>query len=318
MRRALRILGFDNRQVRVIPSDADFRLPVEGLRKQMDLDAREGLIPFCVVANAGTTNTGAVDRFEDIAALCKERRAWLHVDGAYGGLAVLCEEGKEALEGIELAHSITMDPHKWLFQPYASSCLLVRDQNTLKAAFRASADYLQDAEGDWNLWDYGPEMTRPFRALKVWLSLEVFGAGAFREAIAHGFRMARVAEEAIAGMEDWRVVTRAQMGIVTFRHEPADMKAAAVDDHNTNIAGECLRRGLAFVVTTRVRGRVVLRLCTINPRASEAAAAALPGSGRSGAGIGLSSLKMSTPYSGPAKARTESTTRCGCLAGSST
>ena len=270
VRRALRILGFDNRQVRVIPSGADFRLPMEALRKQMDLDSREGLVPFCVVANAGTTNTGAVDPLEEIAALCKERRAWLHVDGAYGGVAVLCGEGKEALKGMELANSIAMDPHKWLFQPYASSCLLVRDQKTLETAFHASADYLQDAEGDWNLWDYGPELTRPFRALKVWLSLEVFGAGAFREAIAHGFKMARAAEKAIAGMEGWRVVTPAQMGIVTFRHEPEDMKAAAMDDHNTNIAGECLRRGFAFVVTTRVRGMVALRLCTINPRTSEA------------------------------------------------
>ena len=274
VRRLLRFLGFDNKQVRVVPSGPDLRLPVDALRRQMDADARQGLLPFCVVANAGTTNTGAIDPLAEVAALCKERRAWMHVDGAYGALAVMCEEGKAALTGMELADSITMDPHKWLFQPYASSCLLVRDQRTLAAAFRTSADYLQDAEGDWNLWDYGPELTRPFRALKVWLSLEVFGAAALREAIAHGFELARRAEAKIARMAGWRVVTRAQMGIVTFRHEPKGKDAAAINAHNSAIAGECLRQGFAFVVTTRVHGQVALRLCTINPRTTEADIAA--------------------------------------------
>lgn len=269
VRRMLRFMGFENRQVRVIPSDSGFRLPVDALRKQMDADAREGLIPFCVVANAGTTNTGAVDPMTEIAALCKQRRAWMHVDGAYGAVAVLCEEGKAALAGMELADSITMDPHKWLFQPYAASCLLVRDPRNLTNAFRTGADYLQDAEGDWNLWDYGPELSRPFRALKVWLSIEVFGAAAFREAIAHGFELAREAETRIAGMAQWRVLMPSSMGIVIFRHEPEGMKPAEVDAHNTAIAGECLRQGFAFVLTTRVRGQVALRLCTINPRTTK-------------------------------------------------
>ena len=270
VRRTLRFLGFDNRQIRVIPSDAQFRLPVEALRRQMDEDQRAGLSPFCVVANAGTTNTGAIDPLTELSELCKKRRAWLHVDGAYGGLSVLCQEGKIALGGMELADSITLDPHKWLFQPYAASCLLVRDQRTLTAAFRTGADYLQDSEGDWNLWDYGPELSRPFRALKVWLSLEVFGADAFRQAIAHGFELARLAERKIARIAGWRIVTGASMGIVTFRHEPEGMKPAAIEEHNTAIAGECLRRGFAFVMTTRVRGLIALRLCTINPRTTEA------------------------------------------------
>ncbi len=148
VRRMLRYLGFDARQIRVVPADpATDRLPVDGLRALMEADLRDGYIPFCVVANAGTTNTGAVDPLPEIAALCKERGAWLHADGAYGGLAVMCDEGRAALRGLELADSITMDPHKWLFQPYASSCLLVRDPKTLASAFRIAADYLQDADG---------------------------------------------------------------------------------------------------------------------------------------------------------------------------
>jgi len=134
---------------------------------------------------------------------------------------------------------------------------------------------LQDAEGDWNLWDYGPELTRPFRALKVWLSLEIFGAAAFREAIAHGFELARRTEAKVARMAGWRVVTPARMGIVTFRHEPAGAATtAALDEHNTTIAAECLWRGFAFPATTRVRGQLALRMCTINPRRTEADIAA--------------------------------------------
>lgn len=275
VRRMLRFLGFDGRQVRSIPGDAEGRLPVEALKAQMDQDSRDGLIPFCIVANAGTTNTGAVDPLGKLASLARERKAWLHVDGAYGAVAVLCPEGKAQLAGIELADSITLDPHKWLFQPYASSCLLVRDQRNLAAAFRTNADYLQDAEGDWNLWDYGPELTRPFRALKVWLSFQVFGASAFREAIAHGFELARRAERKIVRMAGWRVVTPASMGVVTFRHQPKGMTGNDdLDEHNTSIAAECLRRGFAFLVTTRVKGQVALRLCTINPRTTEADIAA--------------------------------------------
>lgn len=275
IRRMLRFLGFDGRQVRSVASDGQGRMPVESLRALMDQDSRDGLIPFCVVANAGTTNTGAVDPLGELAALAHERKAWLHADGAYGAVAAMCPDGKAALAGIEQADSITLDPHKWLFQPYASSCLLVRDQRHLAAAFRTNADYLQDAEGDWNLWDYGPELTRPFRALKVWLSLEVFGAAAFREAIAHGFELARRAERKIARISAWHIVTPASLGIVTFRHQPKGITSAEeIDEHNTSIAAECLRRGFAFLVTTRVKGQVALRLCTINPRTTEADIAA--------------------------------------------
>ena len=268
--RAARILGFAHDQVRVIPADEKFRLPVALLQAAMHADQDAGRVPFCVVGTAGTTNTGAVDPLRAISRICRDNQAWLHVDGAHGGAAVLCPEGKEALDGLDLADSLTLDPHKWLFQPFASSCLLVRDQTHLRRAFHLSAEYLEAAEGGWNLFDYGPELSRPFRAFKLWLSLQVFGASAFRQAIAHGFHLARYAEQCVRRLPDWEVVTPASMAILTFRYAPAGTSSDRLDQLNRIVADHCCARGNAFVITTRIQAKTVLRLCTINPRTTEA------------------------------------------------
>lgn len=267
--RAIRILGFSTDQIRVLPSDDDFRLPASALRAAMDADRVSGWIPFCVIGSAGTTNTGAVDPLGDLSHVCRENRVWLHVDGAYGGVAALCDEGRASLQGMELADSITLDPHKWLFQPFACSCLLVREADHLRRAFHTSAEYLQDAGGDWNLWDYGPELTRPFRALKVWLSLQVFGAAAFRQAIAGGIHLARYAERRLRETPDWQVITPASLGVLTFRYKPQGAAEELVEAANTAIAERCVSEGFAFVVTTKVREKTALRFCTINPRTTE-------------------------------------------------
>jgi glutamate/tyrosine decarboxylase-like PLP-dependent enzyme len=267
--RALRILGFGTDQIRAIPADAGFRLPVEALISAIKSDKASGRVPFCVVATAGTTNTGAPDPLPDLSRICLEERIWLHVDGAYGGAAALCAEGRAILPGLGLADSVTLDPHKWLFQPYACSCLLVRDATQLRRAFRMQAEYLEEAEGDWNLWDYSPELTRPFRGLKLWLSLQVFGAGAFRRAISKGIRLAQLAESLVREMPGWQLVTAASLGVVTFRFVGRVEDEATLNEINEAIAQRCLADGFAFVVTTRLRGRAVLRFCTINPRTTE-------------------------------------------------
>jgi len=267
--RAARILGFSADQIRIIPADENFRLPASALRSAMDTDKESGWIPFCVVASAGTTNTGAIDPLADLSRACRENQAWLHVDGAYGGAAGLCEEGKASLQGLALADSVTLDPHKWLFQPFPCSCLLVRDVAHLRRAFHTDAEYLQDADGEWNLWDYGPELTRPFRALKMWLSLQVFGAAAFRRPIRRGIHLALYAELLVRAFPVWQLVTPASLGIMTFRYAPPGASEADMDKINAAIAERCLADGFAFVVTTKVLGRTVLRLCTINPRTTE-------------------------------------------------
>jgi aromatic-L-amino-acid/L-tryptophan decarboxylase len=268
--KALRILGFSHRQIRILPSGNEFRLPAASLRSAIQQDTSSGAVPFCVVANAGTTNTGAVDPLTEIAEICKQHQMWLHADGAYGAAGALCNEGKECLMGLPAADSISIDPHKWLFQPYDCGCLLVRDASRLHQAFHISAEYLQDTEGEWNLWDYGMELTRRCRALKVWLSLQVFGASAFRAALSRGIHLARFAERQIRELSSgWEVVTPASLGVVTFRYSPRGASEREIAELNSSIAKHSVRDGFAFIATTQLKEKTALRLCTINPRTTE-------------------------------------------------
>jgi glutamate/tyrosine decarboxylase-like PLP-dependent enzyme len=210
------------------------------------------------VANAGTTNTGAVDPLEELADLCSAEGMWFHVDGAYGAAAALCEPGRSALAGIGRADSLTIDPHKWLFQPYEAGALLIREPGLLERTFTLSGEYLRDTfGGEVNFRDRGVQLTRGVRALKLWLSVQVFGLAAFREAVAHGLSLAEHAEAVLRARPGWEIVTPAQLGIVCFAREGGD---------ESRISAETVRDGYAAPSTTVLRGRTVLRLCTINPR----------------------------------------------------
>ena len=170
-------------QLRVLPSDDRHRMRVDALAGAIESDQRHGRRPFFVSASAGSTNTGAIDALPELAAICQEAGAWLHVDAAYGGFVALTERGKRWLEGIEQADSVTLDPHKWLYQPFECGCVLVRDGELLRRAFEVVPDYLKDAvahTGEVNFSDLGFQLTRSSRALKVWLSLSYFGVDAFR------------------------------------------------------------------------------------------------------------------------------------------
>jgi glutamate/tyrosine decarboxylase-like PLP-dependent enzyme len=259
--RALRTLGFASEQVRVVRSDSDFRLTGEALRAAVEADLAAGRRPFCAVATAGTTSSGAVDELPALAAVCREHGLWLHADGAYGAPAVLCEPGRAALAGLELADSLVLDPHKWLFQPYEIGCVLVREAGALERAFSLHGPYLRDTLGGAvDFRERGPELTRGGRALKLWLSVRVFGLAAFRDAVARGIALAEHAEALLRERRGWEVVTPAQLAIVTFRRRDAD------DEGQTAIAEAMVRDGFAAPSTTVLGGRVVLRLCTINPR----------------------------------------------------
>jgi glutamate/tyrosine decarboxylase-like PLP-dependent enzyme len=271
--RGMRILGFRRDQLRRTGSDARFRLDLGSLATAVEADRRRGSVPFCVVANAGTTNTGAVDPLPELAALCRKEGLWLHVDGAYGASAVLCERGRKMLRGLGQADSLALDPHKWLFQPYEIGCVLVRDSGWLKDAFHILPEYLLDTTGEdaeINFSDYGIQLTRGFRALKLWMSLQVFGRAGFAEALNRGFELAESAEEAVAEMLDWEVVTPAQMGVVTFRYAPQAVEPDMLDWLNRGLVGAMVADGYAMISSTALQGKTVLRMCTINPRTTEA------------------------------------------------
>jgi len=270
--RALQVLGFETTQLRKLPSDDLFRLSVTCLKQEVTADRAAGKVPFCVIANAGTTNTGAVDPLIEAAELCKQEGLWLHVDGAYGAPAVLCEKGRSLLRGLQLADSLSLDPHKWLFQPFEIGCVLIRDVHLLKEAFAIRPEYLKDLEStaeEINFCDYGIQLSRSFRALKLWMSLKVFGLEAFREAVARGFVLAEFAETLLRASPHWEIVTAASMGIVTFRFVQERGSQHDLDQVNQRIVDEIFKEGFATVSSTRLRGRKVLRLCTINPRTTE-------------------------------------------------
>jgi glutamate/tyrosine decarboxylase-like PLP-dependent enzyme len=254
--RDLKVMG--EREVRVLPSDGEFRLPVAAVAEAVASDRAAGRTPVAVVATAGTTNCGAVDPLDGLADLCAGEGLWFHVDGAYGAAAALCEPGREALVGMGRADSLTIDPHKWLFQPYEAGAVLIREPGLLERTFTLSGEYLRDTfGGEVNFRDRGIQLTRGVRALKLWLSVEVFGLDAFRSAVAHGIALAEHAEAVLRARPGWEIVTPAQLGIVCFAREGGD---------ESQISASTVSDGYAAPSTTVLRGRTVLRLCTINPR----------------------------------------------------
>jgi glutamate/tyrosine decarboxylase-like PLP-dependent enzyme len=270
--RALRVLGFAGEQLTRLPSDDDFRLDLESLRRTVTEDRAAGRMPFCVVANAGTTNTGAVDALPELARFCRAESLWLHVDGAYGAAAGLAPEARAALAGLEEVDSLSLDPHKWLFQPFEIGCALVREECWLVETFRILPEYLRDvhrSEEEVNFCDRGAQLTRSFRALKLWMSLKAFGAAAFRDAITRGLRLAEAAERRLRESGCFEVVTPAQLGVVSFRYAPSDLAAEVAEGINQRLVNAMLTDGYAVVTSTVLRGRTVLRLCTINPRTTE-------------------------------------------------
>jgi glutamate/tyrosine decarboxylase-like PLP-dependent enzyme len=266
--RAARALGFRPDQVRVVPTDQRARMRPDALRGAIAADQAGGRRPLVVVANAGTTATGAVDPFHALSEICREHGIWLHVDGAYGAFACLSERGREVLAGMELADSITLDPHKWLYQPVELGALLVRDGSALRRGFEISPDFLKDVEAvdrEVNFSDLGLQLTRSCRALKLWISLRYFGVAAFRKAIDGCLDLALHAQSRIESSSDLELMSPASLGVVTFRRHPRGVDDEAVlECINASLADQIERGGEVFVSTARVRGRYVLRLCLLN------------------------------------------------------
>jgi aromatic-L-amino-acid/L-tryptophan decarboxylase len=252
--RDLKVMGESS--VRVLPSDDAFRLRAPDVAAAVSADRAAGLTPFAVVATAGTTNTGAIDPLGALADVCASEGLWFHVDGAYGAAAALTDPG--SFEGMGRADSLVVDPHKWLFQPYEAGAVLVREPGLLERTFALSGEYLRDTfGGEVNFRDRGIQLTRGTRALKLWLSVQVFGLAAFRSGVAHGVALAEHAEAVLRSRRGWEVVTPASLGIVCFTR-------VGVDD--SAVAAAMVADGFAAPSTTVLRGRTVLRLCTINPR----------------------------------------------------
>jgi glutamate/tyrosine decarboxylase-like PLP-dependent enzyme len=269
--KAIRVLGFSKEQIRVIPTDMEFKMAVNKLKNAIAKDRLMGLTPFCLIASAGTTNTGTVDPLEELAEICKQEEIWFHIDAAYGGAAILTPEGKRLMRGIDKADSITVDPHKWFYQPYEIGCLLVRDHKWLSGTFTEKPEYLRDIEGnrsEINFYDHGIELTRRFRALKFYMSIKTFGLGAFREAVSYTLQLAEKTETYLRTSDKWEVVSPATLAIVNFRYHPigSSLDEKTLDQINQTIANGIQESRMAILVTTILNQQFVLRMCMINPR----------------------------------------------------
>ena len=269
--KAIRILGFKKRQVRVIPTDGEFKISLNKLKNVIAKDKIEGYLPFCMIASAGTTNTGTVDPLEEMAEICASENLWFHIDGAYGGAAILAEKGKTLLKGIEKADSLTIDPHKWLFQPYEIGCLLVRDHKWLSKTFSEKPVYLRDIEGndsEINFYDHGIQLTRRFRALKFYMSIKTFGLNAFREAIEYNISLTEELESFLRKSPKWEVISPATLAIINFRYNSIghSLPEKELDKLNQYISKRIIDSRSAVLVTTILQDQVVLRMCLINPR----------------------------------------------------
>ena len=263
------LAGFPGANVREIPSDGQYRVRIDRLRQSIDADRRSGLVPFLVVGNAGTTNTGAVDDLEALSDLAEEEGLWLHIDAAYGGFFMLTERGKAAMRGLERSDSVTLDPHKGLFLPYGTGSLLVRDGETLRRAHEIDASYLPPMQQSRDLVDfclYSPELSRDFRGLRVWLPFKMSGIGPFRANLDEKLDLAAWATAQLRSISGIEIMAEPQLSIVAFR---LTRPGAGIETENR--LNELLLKSInskkrVYLTGTTLGGRFVIRICVLSFR----------------------------------------------------
>jgi glutamate/tyrosine decarboxylase-like PLP-dependent enzyme len=274
--KAADILGFGRDQVRIVDCDDRLRMDVRALRNLIQHDLRHGLRPFCIVANAGTVNTGVIDPLPEIAQVAGEFDLWFHIDGAYGAFGALDERKHSRFLGLNRADSLSLDPHKWLYVPVDCGCLLFRDPVAARAAFSAGdVDYIKvhvDKQDEtFAFWDYGLELSRRFRALKIWMTLRYYGLRRIREAISEDNSLAEYLSELIERAEDFELLAPVELSICCFRYVPAKYKArdsseADLNELNKRIMQSVQRGGQAYISNATIGGKFALRACIANFR----------------------------------------------------
>ncbi len=269
--KGLELLGIGKRNLRKIDVDSDYRINIEHLRSQIAEDRNAGLVPFCVVGAAGTVNTGAVDDLVSLATVCRDNQLWFHVDAAFGGLCILNESLAVRLRGIEQADSIAFDFHKWMYVQYAVGCVLVRDSDVHKATFLARAEYLSAEErglaagGEWPC-DFGPDLSRPFYALKVWFAMKEHGTERLGAMVLRNCELAEYLKSLVQSHPELELVA-GDLNIVCFRYSGAHDRIA--NKLNKDLVADIQESGLAAPSLTELRGRWVIRVAITNHRSSK-------------------------------------------------
>jgi len=268
--RAAVLAGFPLENVRQIACDEHFRVRPGALEEAVIADRASGMAPFLVVGHAGTTNTGAVDDLAELSRVARQHNLWFHVDAAYGGFFALTARGKVALRGIEEADSVTLDPHKSLFLPYGTGCLLVRDRDSLARAHRMHASYLPPMQTDPDLVDFcdlSPELSRDARGLRVWLPLKMHGAGAFRRSLDEKLDLACFAAEALRSMDHVEIVAEPALSLFAFRVKPSGYaEGERLNTLNRKWLSAVNEKQRVLLTGTMLDGRFVLRMCVLSFR----------------------------------------------------
>ena len=274
--KAVDLLGIGWKQMRKIPTDERFRMRLDLLEQAIVADRRAGLVPAIVVGNAGTVNTGAVDPLAEIADLCAREGLWFHADGAYGAMARVSPRLAPLFEGLERADSIAADPHKWLYVPYEAGAALVREPGRMADAFRRPAPYLvhdpdSPVAGPVSFNERGPELSRSFKALKVWMGLKRHGRRAYAEAVEHDVAMARFLADEVNSRPDFELMAEPTLSIAAFRYRPKDGPAdePGLARLNRRIVNRLVGSGAFFLAPTLLKGRTAMRTAIVNFRTTE-------------------------------------------------
>ncbi len=271
--KAAALLGIGRENVRIIAVDERLKMRVNDLVAKIQADLQAGYVPFCVVGNAGTVDTGTVDLLGEIREITERFQLWMHVDGSYGAFAVLADSAKNLFSGMEQADSIALDPHKWLYLPVDVGCVIYRDPEAAHAAFAHEAEYTrmfgEEADEAFVCWDYGPELSRRFRALKVWMLLKGVGLDRLGNAIESNLACARHLETMVQASDDFDMVAPVELSIFCFRHVPAQLRNESpkvIDAFNERLLVALQRDGSSYLSNTTIADRFALRGCVLNYR----------------------------------------------------
>jgi aromatic-L-amino-acid/L-tryptophan decarboxylase len=271
VRRAAEILGIGATNVRGLDIDENRCLKPAAVAQAIKADKKAGITPVAVVATAGTTLTGAIDPIAELAQVCREQQVWLHVDGAYGLPAASLPELKDKFSGLEQAHSVTIDAHKWLYLPKACGVVLVQDPKTLASSFSHQENYMLHVDSDFNPVDMTLEYSRPFRALKLWLAFRIHGAEQFRQSIRRNLAQAQLCKRLVNAQAELELLVEPQLSTVLFRHVPSTLKdqEAALNKHNLDLVTHMQNDGRVYVSSAIVDGKTCLRPCFVNFRTQD-------------------------------------------------
>lgn len=274
--KSMKLLGLNQENLKKLPVDEFYKIDVSRLRNQINEDIKNGLIPCCIIGNAGTVNTGAIDNLKELAKICKEFDMWYHIDAAYGGFAAATSYQKQDFEGLELADSLAVDLHKWLFTPFETGCILLKDKENLKKTFSHIPDYqsFQEIESEnINFSEYSFQQSRNFKALKAWLTFKSYGAQALRVNVGKSIENMRYLANVLESTEDFTLSAPQSLSIVCFQYISKESairnNSFLVNEVNRRIVKQLESDTRIFIRPTQLNNKVVLRACCTNFRRNE-------------------------------------------------